>query len=42
MTNLDHLLGQMTLDEKLAQLVSFWGHQLQEDRPFGRKGSAPD
>ncbi len=40
MTNLDHLLGQMTLDEKLAQLVSFWGHQLQEGPAFSGEKAA--
>lgn len=28
------LLGQMTLDEKLAQLSSYWAHQVQDEKVF--------
>lgn len=34
------LLAQMTLDEKLAQLVSFWSHELQENKGFSHKKAA--
>ncbi len=34
MTNLVHLLSQMNLDEKLAQMGSVWGFELQEGQRF--------
>jgi beta-glucosidase len=34
---LKQLLTQMTLDEKLAQLVSFWMHELQDSKGFSRE-----
>ncbi len=34
MANLDHLLSQMNLDEKLAQMGSVWGYELQEGQRF--------
>ncbi len=34
---LEQLLTQMNLDEKLAQLVSFWMHELQDGRNFSRE-----
>ncbi len=34
MANLDHLLSQMNLDEKLAQMGSVWGFELQDGQCF--------
>jgi beta-glucosidase len=35
------LMGQMTLDEKLAQLISYWAHEVQDDKDFSESKAGP-